>query len=148
MPTHPSILAWKISWKRSLVGYSPWGHKELDVTKRLTLLHSVHHRHVRIQVYGADPSQMLLLTILKRNKLGLKGLSPITKVHKCHMSLLFTKSLTKRSHVVPPKHRGPKVHALRPDLGRTRKQLCNSISDYHNNLPIVFLSFLFFKIEA
>ena len=30
--THSSILAWRISWTRRLVGYSPWGHKELDMT--------------------------------------------------------------------------------------------------------------------
>ena len=34
MATHSSILAWKIPW--SLVGFSPWGHKE-DTTERLTL---------------------------------------------------------------------------------------------------------------
>ena len=29
--THSSILAWRISIDmRSLVGYSPWGHKESD----------------------------------------------------------------------------------------------------------------------
>ena len=27
----------EIPWKRSLAGYSPWGCKELDMTKRLTL---------------------------------------------------------------------------------------------------------------
>ena len=32
MATHSSILAW-----RSLVGYSPWGHKESDMTERLSL---------------------------------------------------------------------------------------------------------------
>ena len=33
MVTHSSILAWRICMdKRSLVGYSPWGHKELDTT--------------------------------------------------------------------------------------------------------------------
>ena len=32
MATHSSILAWRIPW-RSLVGYSPWGHKESDTTK-------------------------------------------------------------------------------------------------------------------
>ena len=31
MATHSSILAWEIPW-RSLVGYSPWGHKELHMT--------------------------------------------------------------------------------------------------------------------
>ena len=27
MATHSSILAWKISWREELVGYSPWGHE-------------------------------------------------------------------------------------------------------------------------
>ena len=30
--THSSILAWEIHGQRSLVGYSPWGHKEFDTT--------------------------------------------------------------------------------------------------------------------
>ena len=29
--THSRILVWRIPW--SLVGYSPWGHEELDKTK-------------------------------------------------------------------------------------------------------------------
>ena len=33
MVTHSSILAWKISWTESLVGYSPWGNKESDTTE-------------------------------------------------------------------------------------------------------------------
>ena len=34
MATHSSILAWRIPVdKRTLVGYSPWGHRELDTTK-------------------------------------------------------------------------------------------------------------------
>ena len=35
MATHSSILAWRIPWRRSLVGYSPWGRKESDTTERL-----------------------------------------------------------------------------------------------------------------
>ena len=35
MAIHSSILAWKIPWTESLVGYSPWDHKELDMTERL-----------------------------------------------------------------------------------------------------------------
>ena len=35
MATHSSILAWKIPWRKSLVGYSPWGRKESDRTERL-----------------------------------------------------------------------------------------------------------------
>ena len=46
MATHSSILAWKLPWtedKRSLVGYSPWGHKESDTTEWLTLALSQSH---------------------------------------------------------------------------------------------------------
>ena len=35
MATHSSTLAWKIHGQRSLVSYSPWGHKELVTTERL-----------------------------------------------------------------------------------------------------------------
>ena len=28
-----SILAWRIHGQRSLVGYSPWGHKESNMTE-------------------------------------------------------------------------------------------------------------------
>ena len=30
MATHPSIFVGKFHGQRSLAGYSPWGHKELD----------------------------------------------------------------------------------------------------------------------
>ena len=35
MATHSSILASESHGQRSLVGYSPWGQKELDMTERL-----------------------------------------------------------------------------------------------------------------
>ena len=35
MATPSSILAWRVPWTRSLVGYSPWGRKEADMTERL-----------------------------------------------------------------------------------------------------------------
>ena len=35
MATHSSILAWKIPWTRSLVGYSPWDHKESATTEHI-----------------------------------------------------------------------------------------------------------------
>ena len=37
MATQSSILAWEIQGQRGLVGYSPWGHKELDTTEKVTL---------------------------------------------------------------------------------------------------------------
>ena len=33
MAIHSSTIAWKIPWRRSLVGYSPWGLKESDTTE-------------------------------------------------------------------------------------------------------------------
>ena len=34
----PVFLSGKSHGQRSLVGYSPWGHKELDTTERLTCM--------------------------------------------------------------------------------------------------------------
>ena len=44
MATHSSILAWRIPWTRSLVCYSPWGHKELDTTE-----HTNTHTHSQVK---------------------------------------------------------------------------------------------------
>ena len=38
---HSSICAWKIPRTR-LAGYSPWGRKELDKTKQVTLTQGTH----------------------------------------------------------------------------------------------------------
>ena len=38
MATHSSILAWKITWTEDLAGCSPQGHKESDMTERLSTL--------------------------------------------------------------------------------------------------------------
>ena len=35
MATQSNILAWKILWTEELVGYSPWGHKESDMTEAI-----------------------------------------------------------------------------------------------------------------
>ena len=35
MATHSSILARKPHGQRRLLGYSPWGHKELDTTEQM-----------------------------------------------------------------------------------------------------------------
>ena len=36
MATHSSVLPWEIPWTESLVGFGPWGCKELDTTERLS----------------------------------------------------------------------------------------------------------------
>ena len=40
--SHASILAWRIPWTEEPGGlYSPWDHKELDMTEQLSLTDSV-----------------------------------------------------------------------------------------------------------
>ena len=50
MATHSSILAWRTPWKRSLAGYSPQDHKELDLTERLTLSRFSYHDTVGLEI--------------------------------------------------------------------------------------------------
>ena len=44
--THSSILAGKFQGQRSLAGYSPWGHKESDTTKQLSMQSCYHSKNV------------------------------------------------------------------------------------------------------
>jgi len=37
MATHSNILARKIPWTEEPGGYSPWGHKESDMTEQLSI---------------------------------------------------------------------------------------------------------------
>ena len=37
MTTHSSVLAWRIPWTENLVGHSPWGHSESDMTEATEL---------------------------------------------------------------------------------------------------------------
>ena len=43
----PSILAWRIPWTGSQVGYSPWGHKELGITEVTEHTHTRTHLHIQ-----------------------------------------------------------------------------------------------------
>ena len=38
MATHSSALAWEIHGQRSLVSYSPWGHKESDMPEHFSVM--------------------------------------------------------------------------------------------------------------
>ena len=40
MATHSSILAWRIPWTEEPVDYSPWDHKELDMTEATEHAHT------------------------------------------------------------------------------------------------------------
>ena len=39
MATYSSILAWEIPWTETLVGYSPWGLKELNMISSFIFFH-------------------------------------------------------------------------------------------------------------
>ena len=46
MATQFSILAWRMPWTQGPVGYSPWGHKESDMTMCVhTRAHTHTHTH-------------------------------------------------------------------------------------------------------
>ena len=48
MAVHSNTLAWKIPWMERLIGYSPWGCKESDMTERLPFHFPIicgYHRH-------------------------------------------------------------------------------------------------------
>ena len=44
MATHSSILAWRIPWTEEVSGYSPWGCKELDMTKHINSFTFTHFK--------------------------------------------------------------------------------------------------------
>ena len=52
MVTHSSILPWRTPWAEKPMSYSPWGHKELDMTeaiehKQHNTLHSISSIQIR-----------------------------------------------------------------------------------------------------
>ena len=52
MATHSSILAWRSHEQRSLVGYSPWGCKELHVTEQLSHCKDEESRSGKVKGFG------------------------------------------------------------------------------------------------
>ena len=58
MAPHSSNLAWKIHWRRSLEGSSPWGHEESDMTERL-------HFHFSLSCIGEANGNLLQCSCLE-----------------------------------------------------------------------------------
>ena len=63
MALHSSTLAWKIHGQRSLVGCSPWGHKESDTTERL-------HFHFSLSCTGEGNGNPLQCSCLETPRDG------------------------------------------------------------------------------
>ena len=55
MATHSSILAWRIHGQRSLVGYSTWGCKELDMTEQLSTAQHMKSKEEKMYMQGLYP---------------------------------------------------------------------------------------------
>ena len=73
MAFHSSILAWKISWQRSLVDYSPWGHKVLDMIEEWA------HTGIKIIFKSVETDEIIKRERIKR-EVG-AGLSPEVSQH-------------------------------------------------------------------
>ena len=91
MATHSSVLAWKIPWTDNLVGYSPWGGKELDTTERLTrwdnepmlpgiwgvfiwtLCYLVQRRYTKTNIHGS-PKPTFLEILSTRGKTAFRAI--------------------------------------------------------------------------
>ena len=72
MATHSRILAWEFHGQRSLVAYSQWGCKELDMTEWLTL--SLSHVPEGCAQEGASASLFLQEVEFSEGQLWLKRL--------------------------------------------------------------------------
>ena len=62
MAPHSSTRAWKIHGRRSLVGCSPWGCEELDMTERL-------HFHFSLSYIGEGNGNPLQCSCLENPRL-------------------------------------------------------------------------------
>ena len=72
MATHSSILPGKSHGWRSLVGYSPWGRKELDTTERLhfhfTVIKGIHMYFLAYSLWQL--SRGIIVSTLQMRKLN------------------------------------------------------------------------------
>ena len=84
--THSSILAWRIPWTRSLAGYISRGHKESDMTERLT-------QHPSPQFRTLSKGFVKLQSFLWHQ------LRALLKLY--HSSTLFLPNPTSQTSVVP-----------------------------------------------
>ena len=74
MAPHSSTLAWEIPWRRSLVGYSPWGLKESDTTEQL-------HFHFSLSCIGEGNGNPLQCSCLETPRDGEPGGLPSMGLH-------------------------------------------------------------------
>ena len=72
--THPVFLPRKSQGQRSLMGYSPWGHKEADTTERLTFSLLVVNSTVYHLLLSSWDTANLLNSLINSNSLAINHL--------------------------------------------------------------------------
>ena len=63
MATHSSILACEIPWTKEPGGYSPWGHKELDMTECM-IAYTHKHTHISLGQHWLKIWEPLIYAII------------------------------------------------------------------------------------
>ena len=109
MASHSSTLAWRIPWRRSLVGCGPWGCEESDTTERL-------HFHFSLSCIGEGNGNPLQCSCLEnprdggarlaavygvaQNRTRLKRLSSSSSIHH-NLKLYFSKKICSLVYCLP-----------------------------------------------
>ena len=76
MAPHSSTLAWRIPWREEPVGYSPWGHKELDTTERLHFLY-LENTETKLESHSKGMTFLFANTLKKISEKGIRAFSVI-----------------------------------------------------------------------
>ena len=105
---HSSILAWRIQGQRSLVGYSPWGHKESDPTEET---------NINTMPRPPAPISQVVMTLSARQSTGQRLQCPPASSHSLtvHIQLVLGTGLTPHTlwlgtPDLRPHHSGPLGH--------------------------------------
>ena len=98
----PVLVPGKSHWQKSLIGCSPWGHKESDMTERL-------HFHFSLSCIGEENSNPLQCSCLDNPRDGGSWWSAVYGVAKSWTRLM---RLSSSSSWIIEKARVPEKHLL------------------------------------
>ena len=93
MAPHSSTLAWRIPWRKSLVGYSPWGRKDSDMTEWL-------HFHFSLSCTGEGNGNPLQCSCLENPRDGGAWWAAIYGVAQSRTQLKRLSSSSSNSYLV------------------------------------------------
>ena len=93
MAPHSSTLAWRIPWRKSLVGYSPWGRKDSDMTEWL-------HFHFSLSCIGEGNVNSLQCSCLENPRDGGAWWAAVYGVAQSRTQLKRLSSSSSNSYLV------------------------------------------------